>query len=89
MFRTGSSRRRGQRAPSPASAGGPGSARPQPLHIVKRPSLKMDAAGAPDSRRSSADTNGSLRSAAEPPGGDAPLTVPKRRAHRGSQVFSS
>ena len=86
MFRTYSSKRRGQEPPLTPLPSASGSARPQPLHIVKRSSLKMDAEPTPGSRKSSAGTD---ESAPEPPGGDRPLTVAKRRVHPDRQVFRS
>ncbi len=62
---------------------------PRPLHIVKRSWSKLGGRRQQGPRRSSADTDESLGSAPDPPGGDRPLTIPKRRGKRGSQIFAT
>ncbi|KAK0643606.1 hypothetical protein B0T16DRAFT_392104 [Cercophora newfieldiana] len=56
---------------------------PQPLQIVKRPDSRWSEKSSSSRRYSSesTDSDTSVRSAPEPPGGDEPLTVPKRRGN--------
>lgn len=64
-----------------------------PLRIIKR---SDSSCGGPDAdidddapRKCSRETDESRGSAPEPPGGDMPLTIPKIRGNRTSQIFGS
>ena len=55
---------------------------PPPLRIIKREDKGKASQGGP--RKLSSETDESFGSAPEPPGGDAPITIPKRRSQGGS-----
>ncbi|KAK0715753.1 hypothetical protein B0H67DRAFT_249714 [Lasiosphaeris hirsuta] len=63
---------------------------PKPLHIIKRPSSRWSQKTSTERRCSfeGAESDASVGSIPEPPGGDKPLTVAKRRGanNTGSQL---
>lgn len=77
--------------PRPPGASRPEMDVPKPLHIIKRPSSQWGQKTYPERRGSfeSAESDASVGSIPEPPGGDKPLTVAKRRGgarNAGSQL---